>query len=159
MVLGVCLGRPSQECCNNSAWSQIDTSIQMFIFSVVADCQVWKDALSCLHPIPCHIHHRIHSATFCGIVICLHHSSNIEKVGMRKWFVAANMKVFMRFFILYRIVQEKQTGVKELMKMMGMPSWMNWIFYLFDAMISLVVSIAIMTAIASIEWASGGWPH
>ena len=65
----------------------------------------------------------------------------------------------MRFFILYRIVQEKQTGVKELMKMMGMPSWMNWIFYLFDAMISLVVSIAIMTAIASIEWASGGWPH
>ena len=53
-------------------------------------------------------------------------------------------------------MQEKQTGVKELMKMMGMPSWMNWIFYLFDAMISLVVSIAIMTAIASIEWASGG---
>ena len=65
----------------------------------------------------------------------------------------------MWFFILYRIVQEKQTGVKELMKMMGMPSWMNWIFYLFDAMLSLVVSIAIMTAIASIEWASGGWPH
>ena len=68
---------------NNSALShQIDTSVQLFIISFVADCQVWEDALSCLHPIPCHIHHRIHSTTFCGIVICLHHSSNIEKVKM-----------------------------------------------------------------------------
>ena len=30
--------------------------------------------------------------------------------------------------ILKRIVQEKQTGVKELMKMMGLPSWMNWVY-------------------------------
>ena len=28
----------------------------------------------------------------------------------------------------HRIVQEKQTGVKELMKMMGLPSWMNWVY-------------------------------
>ena len=57
--------------------------------------------------------------------------------------------------ILKRIVQEKQTGVKELMKMMGLPTWMNWLFYLFDAMLSLVLIVAIMTAIATIEWSAG----
>ena len=29
--------------------------------------------------------------------------------------------------ILKRIVYEKETGVKELMKMMGLPSWMHWV--------------------------------
>ena len=43
--------------------------------------------------------------------------------------------------ILKRIVQEKQTGVKELMKMMGLPSWMNWVFYFFDAIMTLIISI------------------
>ena len=57
--------------------------------------------------------------------------------------------------ILKRIVQEKQTGVKELMKMMGLPSWMNWLFYLFDALISLVVIVAIMSIIATVEWSPG----
>ena len=29
--------------------------------------------------------------------------------------------------ILKRIVYEKETGVKELMKMMGLPAWMHWV--------------------------------
>ena len=79
----------------------------------------------------------------------------------------------------HRIVQEKQTGVKELMKMMGLPSWMNWVyqftfekkarfhrnnlisliffqvFYFFDAIMTLIISIAIMTLIITVEWKSG----
>ena len=31
------------------------------------------------------------------------------------------------FIYLQRIVYEKETGVKELMKMMGLPSWMHWV--------------------------------
>ena len=29
--------------------------------------------------------------------------------------------------VLKRIVEEKQQGVKELMKMMGLPSWLHWV--------------------------------
>ena len=58
--------------------------------------------------------------------------------------------------VLKRIVQEKQTGAKELMKMMGLPSWMNWLFYLFDALLGLVVIVAIMAIIATVKWTSDG---
>ena len=39
--------------------------------------------------------------------------------------------------------------------MMGLPSWMNWVFYFFDAIMTLIISIAIMTLIITIEWKSG----
>ena len=29
--------------------------------------------------------------------------------------------------LLKRIVYEKETGVKELMKLMGLPAWMHWV--------------------------------
>ena len=54
--------------------------------------------------------------------------------------------------ILKRIVQEKREGVKELMKMMGLPTWMNWVFYFFDAILFLINTIIIMTIILSVEW-------
>ena len=54
--------------------------------------------------------------------------------------------------ILKRIVQEKREGVKELMKMMGLPTWMNWVFYFFDAIMFLISTIIIMTIILSVEW-------
>ena len=57
--------------------------------------------------------------------------------------------------VLKRIVQEKQSGVKELMKMMGLPTWMNWVFYFFDAIVTLIISIIIMVVLIHVEWKSG----
>lgn len=57
--------------------------------------------------------------------------------------------------LLKRIVQDKQSGVKELMKMMGLPSWMNWLFYFIDAIISLTISIIIMVVLICVEWKAG----
>ena len=54
--------------------------------------------------------------------------------------------------ILKRIVQEKQTGVKELMKMMGLPSWITWMFYFFEAIVTLIIVIAIITLTLCVEW-------
>ena len=56
--------------------------------------------------------------------------------------------------VLKRIVQEKQSGVKELMKMMGLPTWMNWVFYFFDAIVTLIISIIIMVVLIHVEWKS-----
>ena len=54
--------------------------------------------------------------------------------------------------ILKRIVQEKQTGVKELMKMMGLPSWITWMFYFFEAIVTLIIIVTIITLTLCVEW-------
>ena len=54
--------------------------------------------------------------------------------------------------ILKRIVQEKQSGVKELMKMMGLPSWITWMFYFFEAIVTLIIIITIITMALCVEW-------
>ena len=43
-----------------------------------------------------------------------------------------------------RIVQEKKSGGKELMKMMGLPSWMNWFFHYLDAILTIMISLIII---------------
>ena len=54
--------------------------------------------------------------------------------------------------IMKRIVQEKKSGAKELMKMMGLPGWMNWLFHFIDAMISIMISLIIIIVLISVEW-------
>ncbi len=56
--------------------------------------------------------------------------------------------------LLKRIVQDKQSGVKELMKMMGLPNWMNWLNYFMDALISCAASILIITILICVVWDS-----
>ena len=46
--------------------------------------------------------------------------------------------------IMKRIVQEKKSGGKELMKMMGLPSWMNWFFHYLDAILTIMISLIII---------------
>ena len=48
-----------------------------------------------------------------------------------------------------RIVQEKSTGVKELMKMMGLPSWMHWVKSYVTSYIIIVIIIIITITIIS----------
>ena len=43
-----------------------------------------------------------------------------------------------------RIVQEKKSGGRELMKMMGLPSWMNWFFHYLDAILTIMISLIII---------------
>ena len=46
--------------------------------------------------------------------------------------------------IMKRIVQEKKSGGRELMKMMGLPSWMNWFFHYLDAILTIMISLIII---------------
>ena len=57
--------------------------------------------------------------------------------------------------IMKRIVQEKKSGGKELMKMMGLPGWMNWFFHYLDALLSIMISLIIIIVLISVEWVSG----
>jgi ATP-binding cassette subfamily A (ABC1) protein 3 len=54
-----------------------------------------------------------------------------------------------------RIVQEKQTGVKELMKMMGLPNWMHWITWYVNAMLTSTVTIVIIVLLLCVTWKEG----
>ena len=49
--------------------------------------------------------------------------------------------------VLKRIVEEKQQGVKELMKMMGLPSWLHWIGWFFITTLISLITISIMTIV------------
>lgn len=57
--------------------------------------------------------------------------------------------------IMKRIVQEKKSGAKELMKMMGLPNWMAWLFHYLDAVLSIMISIVIIVILLCIEWVEG----
>ena len=57
--------------------------------------------------------------------------------------------------ILKRIVFEKETGVKELMKLMGLPSWMHWMCWFINVIGSCTISIIIIVILVSIEFKSG----
>ena len=56
--------------------------------------------------------------------------------------------------ILKRIVYEKETGVKELMKLMGLPSWMHWICWYINCASICAISILIMVILVSFEFKS-----
>ena len=49
--------------------------------------------------------------------------------------------------VLKRIVEEKQQGVKELMKMMGLPSWLHWVGWFSITILVSVITISIMVIV------------
>ena len=57
--------------------------------------------------------------------------------------------------IMKRIVQEKKSGAKELMKMMGLPTWMNWFFHFLDAVASVMFTLVIVVILLGVEWKAG----
>ena len=57
--------------------------------------------------------------------------------------------------IMKRIVQEKKSGAKELMKMMGLPTWMNWFFHFLDAVLSVMFTLIIIVVLIGVEWKEG----
>ena len=71
-----------------------------------------------------------------------------------------------------RIVYEKETGVKELMKMMGLPSWMHWVkscvtslslfctlqlCWYINCALTASITIIIMVALLSVSFKVGPW--
>ncbi|TRY70235.1 hypothetical protein TCAL_12705 [Tigriopus californicus] len=54
--------------------------------------------------------------------------------------------------LMKRIVHEKQTGVKELMKLMGLPSWMHWVSWFLNAIITSLITILIIVLLVCVEW-------
>ena len=54
--------------------------------------------------------------------------------------------------ITKRVVQEKKSGAKELMKMMGLPPWMNWLFHFLDAVVSVIISLIIIVVLIKVPW-------
>ena len=49
--------------------------------------------------------------------------------------------------VLKRIVEEKQQGVKELMKMMGLPSWLHWVGWFSITTLTSLITISIMVMV------------
>ena len=49
--------------------------------------------------------------------------------------------------VLKRIVEEKQQGVKELMKMMGLPSWLHWVGWFSITILTSIIIISIMVIV------------
>merc|ERR550519_552372 len=49
--------------------------------------------------------------------------------------------------VLKRIVEEKEEGVKELMKMMGLPSWLHWLGWFLTVFIACTIIVLIMTLV------------
>ena len=49
--------------------------------------------------------------------------------------------------VLKRIVEEKQQGVKELMKMMGLPSWLHWVGWFSITSLFSIIIISIMVIV------------
>ena len=56
--------------------------------------------------------------------------------------------------ILKRIVFEKETGVKELMKLMGLPSWMHWTAWFVNVIGNCTISIIIIVILICVEFTS-----
>ena len=48
---------------------------------------------------------------------------------------------------MQRIVEEKQAGVKELCKMMGLPNWLHWIGWFSITIIISIITISVMTMV------------
>jgi len=51
-----------------------------------------------------------------------------------------------------RIVEEKETGVKELMKMMGLKTWMLWLGWVVNALLVNVFTVTIITVLLKVSF-------
>lgn len=72
---------------------------------------------------------------------------DIFKIVFQQIMPICTMLSFILIFpsILKRLVEEKSSGVKELMKMMGLDTWMVWIGWLVHAMMVYTVSVVLIT--------------
>ncbi|KAJ9595471.1 hypothetical protein L9F63_013335, partial [Diploptera punctata] len=61
--------------------------------------------------------------------------------------------------VLKRVVEEKQSGVKELMKMMGLKSWMLWVGWMINAMLVCTLSVSIITFLLKTPFGKVGVLH
>ena len=70
----------------------------------------------------------IHHAPLPRPLLRLHCPSHPQGEHTTRWQFKLSKWFFGRRNLYFqRIVYEKETGVKELMKMMGLPSWMHWV--------------------------------
>ncbi|KAF4528687.1 hypothetical protein B566_EDAN015499 [Ephemera danica] len=54
--------------------------------------------------------------------------------------------------VITRVVEEKQTGVRELMRLMGMESWAMWASWLVDALIVRIITLALVVTLVKVEF-------
>ncbi|KAF5274074.1 hypothetical protein FQR65_LT04472 [Abscondita terminalis] len=66
--------------------------------------------------------------------------------------------VFLCPAVLKRIVEEKSTGIKELMKMMGLKSWMLWVGWFLHAFIVNFISICVITFLMKVPLWNAQYP-
>jgi uncharacterized protein involved in cysteine biosynthesis len=46
--------------------------------------------------------------------------------------------------IIIKVVSERETGIKELMKIMGCPNYLHWLGWMINSLLVLVISITIV---------------
>nr|XP_022903046.1 ATP-binding cassette sub-family A member 3-like [Onthophagus taurus] len=62
--------------------------------------------------------------------------------------------IFMQSHMVTVLTTEKETQVKEAMKIMGLPNWLHWMAWSFNMLILLIISIALMVVIWKVSWRS-----
>ncbi|XP_067002190.2 phospholipid-transporting ATPase ABCA3 [Anabrus simplex] len=72
--------------------------------------------------------------------------------------LAALSFIFLCPSILKRLVEEKTSGVRELMKLMGLKTWMCWLGWLLNALIPALVSITLIVIFLKISFKQGAPP-
>lgn len=79
------------------------------------------------------------------------HRNNMYIVVVKKLFPYMTLFGFLLIFmnVLKRILEEKSSGIKELMKMMGLKSWMHWFGWF---IYSMMVNIVTVTIVAILLW-------
>ncbi|XP_060517032.1 ATP-binding cassette sub-family A member 2-like isoform X2 [Cylas formicarius] len=60
--------------------------------------------------------------------------------------------------VLKRVVEEKYSGIKELMKMVGMRSWMLWLGWFLYSIIPMILSVAVIVFLMKVEIFGSGYP-
>ncbi|XP_066249198.1 phospholipid-transporting ATPase ABCA3-like [Euwallacea similis] len=60
--------------------------------------------------------------------------------------------------VLQRVVEEKYTGIKELMRMMGMKSWVRWFGWFIYSIIPMTISVFLIVTLLKVDFFNAGYP-
>ncbi|CAL8085798.1 unnamed protein product [Orchesella dallaii] len=64
--------------------------------------------------------------------------------------------VFMVPSVMRAVVSEKETGIRELLKVNGLPGWMQWVGWMLNSMLGLVITVTIMVVLLHVRIRSAG---
>ncbi|ODM92121.1 ATP-binding cassette sub-family A member 3 [Orchesella cincta] len=62
--------------------------------------------------------------------------------------------VFVIPLVVNGVVSEKETGIKELMKMSGLPEYLHWLGWMLNSLLILIITVTIIVVVLFVEFSS-----